>query len=67
VSLVLTARGAHYAIEGTFNDPRIRYLGGGDKGLGEWVQDHWHPTPEHPYTNQTIVDMARDYLKQGGQ
>lgn len=60
VGAILTPKQAHYAIEGSSANPRVRYLGGGDDKLGKFVETHWRKV----MTNDAIVKMLETYLSQ---
>lgn len=60
VGAILTPNSAHYAIEGSSANPRVRYLGGGDEKLGKYVEAHWRKD----MTNGAIIQMLETFLSQ---
>ena len=55
---VWTRGGYKYAIEGTLQNPAVRYLEGGQAAFGHYVEQHWRPND-----NQLLFNIASDYLK----
>jgi len=63
VGALLTPNSAHYFFEGSSANPRLTYLSGGDEKLGKYVVAHWHKE----MTNDDIIHMLEDYLRQSGE
>ena len=68
-STVLTANNAHYAIEGTYEHPTVRYLGGGNSALGKFIEENWHPDTSKSIdeNNSYVKGLAQKYLDSGGK